>query len=252
MNTTQKWMEQTVGQLVTERPGRARIFESLGIDYCCGGRRRLDTACESSGVSADTVMSQLEAEYAGGVGAEPDPSRLSMTALCDQIERTHHTFLRNELPHLQRRMEKVAEKHGPRDPRLLELQTILRSFTAEIGSHMMKEEEILFPLIRSLEAGTQPAADRAACCSVGVSGPIRVMEAEHEHAGEALARMRVLTDNFTPSPSACQTHQALLSGLADLERDMHRHVHKENNILFPRAVGRREVTESRSEMEPDR
>ena len=235
MSTTHNWMEQSVGQLVTDRPGRARIFESLGIDYCCGGRRRLDTACESSGVSADTVISELEVELAGGAGAEPDPSRLSMTALCDQIERTHHTFLRNELPHLHQRMEKVAAKHGTRDPRLLELQSVLASFTAEIASHMTKEEGILFPLIRALEAGDQPAAAPLTGCAMGVNGPIQVMEAEHEQAGAALARMRFLTDDFTPPGAACLTHQALLAGLADLEQDMHRHVHKENNILFPRA-----------------
>ncbi|TPW17685.1 MAG: iron-sulfur cluster repair di-iron protein [bacterium] len=234
MNTTLPWMEQSVGQLVTERPGRARVFESMGIDYCCGGRRRLDTACESSGVPLAAVLAELEAELAGG-SAEPDPSHLSMTALCDQIERTHHEFLRRELPHLHQRMEKVAGKHGPADPRLLELQSVLAAFTAEIASHMMKEEGILFPMIRALESGEPSSADVPAGCARGVGGPIHVMEAEHESAGQALARMRFLTDDFTPPPAACLTYRALLAGLAELETDMHRHVHKENNILFPRA-----------------
>jgi len=249
MNTTRNWMEQTVGQLVTDRPTRAGIFESLGIDYCCGGRRRLDEACQSAGASIDAVISRLEVDLAGGAGSEPDPARLSMTDLCDQIERTHHQYLRDELPHLHQRMEKVAAKHGPGDPRLLELQSVLDGFMAEIASHMMKEERILFPMIRALESGDQPGAGQFGGCASGVSGPIGVMEAEHESAGNALARMRMLTDGFTPPPSACLTYQALLAGLADLERDMHRHVHKENNILFPRAEAWRGAVELAPEIE---
>ncbi len=237
MSTTHNWMEQTVGQLVTDRPARAGIFESMGIDYCCGGRRPLADACKSSGVSADTIIVALETDLAGGAVGEPDPARLSMTALCNQIEQTHHTYLRTELPHLQQRAAKVAAKHGPGDQRLVELQSVLTGFTAEIGSHMTKEEGILFPMIRALESGDPAGAGPVGGCAMSVSGPIHVMEAEHESAGAALARMRVLTDNFTPPPAACLTYQALLSGLADLERDMHRHVHKENNILFPRAEG---------------
>ena len=230
MKTSMNFKEQSLGQLVTERPGRAGIFESFRLDYCCGGRRRLDEACAQQGIDVDAVARMLEAESLGGPDAETDLATMPLAALCDHNVRTHHDWLRRELPNLAMRAAKVAEKHGPRDPRLVALRQELEAFTTELDHHMWKEEQILFPAIRAIEQG-----EAAAGCGHGVDGPIRVMMAEHDNAGESLGRMRALTENFEPPASACLTHRALLDGLAALERDMHRHVHAENNVLFPRA-----------------
>ena len=144
----------------------------------------------------------------------------------------HHAYLRDELPRLVEQADRVAMKHGDRDPRLPGVATTLRGLAGEMFLHMMKEEEILFPMVRELESGNREAAGH--CGSIG--NPIRQMEHEHDGAGSAVARLRELTDGFQPDANACNTHRALLAGLARLETDLHEHVHKENNVLFPRAL----------------
>ena len=228
-------MQVTVGQLVVERPSRAKVFESLGIDFCCGGRKPLEQACNEVGLNTDLVQRVLAAfdEQAEQPDAEANWSAASLTELAAHIEGTHHAYLKSELPQLAAWVAKVGARHGDRDPRLAKLASIFAQFFAELTAHMQKEEQVLFPLVRELEAGhANPAASH--CGSV--ENPIRVMVAEHDDAGEALAQMAALTDNFHAGPDACNTFRAMMDGLSRLRRDMHRHVHKENNILFPRAI----------------
>lgn len=225
---------QTVGELVVERPQRSRVFEKYGIDYCCGGKRSLEEACQRKGVDLNQVITQLDAaDSAADVSkAGIDPGKMTLTELADHIENTHHAYLRTELPRLTQLVEKVARAHGERDPRLVQVQEVFGPFRDEMMMHMHKEDQILFPLIRALESGE--ASGPSHCGSV--ANPIHQMEAEHDDAGHALEMMRSLTDGFTPPEIACNTHRAMLDGLAFLERDMHTHVHKENSILFPRAI----------------
>ena len=223
----------TLGELVVAQPALARVFEKLGLDYCCGGKQSLAAACARRGLDVATVIAMLDGTVSAlGAGApEVDPAALSLTALADHIEQTHHTYVKTELPRLAEMSERVARKHGWRDARLLEVHETVLALAAEMLSHMQKEEGILFPLVRQIETG---AGDASHCGSL--ANPIRVMEAEHESAGHATARLRELTDGFTPGAEDCNTHRALLAGLADFEADLHRHVHKENNVLFPRAL----------------
>lgn len=235
MSTLAPTLQTTVGDMVTQRPARSRVFEKLGIDYCCGGKKPLAEACAAKGLDAQTVLSMLLATETAA-DAHPQEqawSELSLTELADHIERTHHAYLRQELPRLGAMVRKVAAVHGERYPWMLEVDGIFAGFVAELDSHMLKEEQILFPMIRGMEGGTpQQAGD----CGPGIENPIRVMEHEHDDAGRALQRMRDLTNGFTPPPDACNTFRAMLDGLAELEIDMHRHVHKENSILFPKAL----------------
>jgi regulator of cell morphogenesis and NO signaling len=239
-------LETPVGQLVIERPARAAVFERLGIDYCCGGKSRLVDACAGRGLDPDAVLRALTApdgivtprSEADGAGVEWAPedgtdwSAASMSALVDHIVEAHHAYLREALPSLSQRMAKVVHAHGERRPELATFQQVFETFRAELEAHMLKEERVLFPLCRALETARE--LPEFHCGSV--RNPILVMTLEHEDAGEALRAMRELTDQFTPPPNACNTYRALLDGLAELERDLHRHVHEENNILFPRAA----------------
>jgi len=156
---------------------------------------------------------------------------MGLGELADHIVSTHHAYLKQELPRLAEMADRVATKHGWRDDRLPELAGTVLDLAAEMMDHMRKEETILFPLVRQIEAGVTAGFH---CGSV--ANPIRQMEAEHESAGNLTARLRLLTDGFTPAADACNTHRALLAGLAEFEADLHRHVHKENNILFPRTL----------------
>lgn len=234
--TTTLTPEKTVGQLVAERPSRSRVFEKLGIDYCCGGKLPLADACSRKGLDAATVLAMLEATEgnAGDAPEGPSPLDMSLTELCDHIERKHHDYLREELPRLEFMTHKVAKVHGENWPWLIELAQVFDALNAELTTHMMKEEQVLFPAIRDLEAGRVPQSS----CGSHLEGPISMMEHEHDNAGQALARMNELSGGYQPPEDACNTFRAMLDSLAELEQDMHRHVHKENSILFPKALER--------------
>jgi regulator of cell morphogenesis and NO signaling len=227
--------ETTIGELVAARPLLARLFETLGIDYCCGGKQTLAAACARRGLDVPTTITLLDSAGAALAAApvEVDAAGMGLAELADHIEATHHAYLKAELPRLVEMAGRVAAKHAWRDGRLAEVATALNTLAAEMLDHMRKEEIILFPLVRQIEAG---AADGFPCGSI--ANPIRQMEAEHESAGRLTARLRLLTDGYTPGPDACNTHRALLGGLEEFEADLHRHVHKENNVLFPRTLAR--------------
>ncbi|MBX7254924.1 MAG: iron-sulfur cluster repair di-iron protein [Candidatus Hydrogenedentes bacterium] len=225
--------ETTVGQIVAQQPNRSRVFEALGLDYCCGGKKTLADACAKKGLDVNTVLERLSAVEPYGTAAE-SASHLDMPLpeLADLIEATHHAYLNRELPRLKQLLDKVAKVHGEKDARLGQLRDIFAELQAELESHLMKEERVLFPAIRRL-CGIDA---ECACSPATIAAPIRVMEAEHDSAGEALEAIRTLTDGFTPPDWACNTYRATLDGLHELELDMHQHIHKENNILFPRAL----------------
>lgn len=222
-----------VGSLVTERPARSRVFERLGIDYCCGGKVALAQACAARGLLVSDVVEQLHtSDQAGSRSNETDWTAASMTQLIDHIVETHHAWLKEELPRLTGLIEKVVGRHGGRDARLSQVKAVFQALREELEMHLMKEERVLFPAVREMERHNAPP-------SLGcgfLSGPVSVMEAEHEGAGAALVQLRNLTDQYAPPESACNTYRAMLDGLQALETDLHIHIHKENNILFPRAL----------------
>lgn len=230
MSTTT--IEKTVGELVAERPGRSRVFEAYGIDYCCGGKRPLPEACAKKGVDIAKIVREIAYADADIQDDAIDCGTMPLDELADHIVDTHHAYLEKELPRLVAMSAKVAKVHGDSDLRLVELAQVVSELAAELQSHMMKEENVLFPIVRQLaDTDTLPQMH----CG-NLSNPIRVMEAEHDTAGNALERAHELTDNYTPPKWACNTYRALLERLHDLELDMHQHIHKENNILFPKAL----------------
>lgn len=223
----------TVGALVRERPARSRVFERLGIDYCCGGKVPLDEACAKRGLETEEVLRML-GEEEGSDGGFVDADAMGLAELADHIVRTHHAYLKEELPRLDAMTQKVCAVHGKGEPRLLEIREIFLALEAEMTQHMMKEEQVLFPMIRQLE---QSEALPSFHCG-SLANPIRMMEHEHDNAGFALEGFRSLSDGYTPPDWACNTFRALYDALAHLEADMHQHVHKENNVLFPKAIAR--------------
>ncbi len=226
-------LQTTVGQWVAQHPQLSRVFETLRIDYCCGGGLTLSEACERRRMDPEQVLAELhDALEARPEGNGTDWTRAPLSTLCDHIEQTHHAYLKSELPRLTAIVEKVAEVHGAAHPELPLVKSTFAELRAELEPHMFKEERILFPAIRQLEQ----AASAPAFPFGTVGNPIRMMECGHDHAGDALERLRLLTADYRVPEGACNTYRAMLDGLEYLERDMHQHVHKENNILFPRAI----------------
>jgi regulator of cell morphogenesis and NO signaling len=225
---------QKVADIVTKNSSLSRVFDELEIDYCCDGQRTLEQACRQQGLDARAVLAELDQCDQPRPDAvwSVDPATMSLTDLANHIEQTHHAYLRAELPRLAAETAEVASAYDRRDVRLAHVRATLSAMAHELWCHMLKEEMCLFPKIRQLEAsGESPAFH---CDSV--AGPVRQMELEHDEAGSALERLRELTDGFTPPEWACDRYRALLEALAYLERDLHWHIHKENNLLFPRAL----------------
>ncbi len=226
---------RTVGDLAAEAIHRTRVFEAFGIDYCCGGKATLAEACARAGCSPAEVVAALDAadRGAGDPGPEePDWRTASLSSLTTHIVDTHHAFMKRELPRVGNLLAKVRSAHEANHPELAELDQVYHALRAELEEHLEKEEQVLFPLIREMESTRR--AGTAHCGSVG--NPIRVMEHEHDSAGIALMRMRGLTGDYCVPLDGCTTYAALCDGLAAIERDLHEHIHKENNILHPRAV----------------
>jgi regulator of cell morphogenesis and NO signaling len=223
----------TIGEIVATRPALARLFEQLGIDYCCGGKQTLAAACAKLGLDLGTTRALLDSAARALQAGPPEVDAMAMglTELADHIERSHHAYLKEELPRLVEMAERVAQRHADKDARLAEVARVTVELAEEMMCHMQKEEVILFPLVRQIDAGKLPDAGLLA-------GPIAQMEDEHQTAGDATSRLRLLTDGFALATAVCNTHRALLDGLARFEADLHRHVHKENNVLFPRALQR--------------
>jgi regulator of cell morphogenesis and NO signaling len=224
----------TVADIATHDPGSIRIFQQHQIDFCCGGRIPLAEACERRGLDANLVLAELRAAQ-DRVDEQTDWRGAALPDLVSHIQRRFHETLRAEIPRLSQMLAKVVSRHGASHPEVRQVQVTFETLRGELLDHMAKEDAVLFPAIVAIDGG-DPAIDPAV--SHWVQAPIQVMEAEHEAAGEALARMRELTGGYAPPAGACPTYRGLYHGLAQFERDMHVHVHLENNILFPRAAQR--------------
>lgn len=225
-------LNSSVGTWVAAHPQTSRVFEALQIEYCCGGGKSLEQACWDRGLDPEQVVQQLEQAIVEEEQSTENWLGASLTGLCNHIEETHHAYLKQELPRLTDIIAKVVEAHGVNHPELATVQEVFASLRAELEPHMFKEEQVLFPAIRQLEQCTD---DRSFPFG-SVANPIRMMEQEHAAAGYALSRLHTLTRNYQVPEDACNTYRAMLAGLRQLERDMHGHVHKENSILFPRAI----------------
>ncbi|MCP4093078.1 MAG: iron-sulfur cluster repair di-iron protein [Planctomycetes bacterium] len=221
-----------IGDLVTAKPGRSRVFEKFGVDYCCRGNQTLEAACTADGKDLDAILAALaEFDASNESCHEPDCGAMSLIELVDHLEATHHQYLKEELEPLTELVEKVFRVHGRNFEWLGDLRRFYRDLVLELGPHLDKEEKVLFPMIRELERSA--AKPSFHCGSVG--NPIHVMEMEHDSAGHVLAAMRKLTSDYTPPEGACNSFRAMMERLEALEYDLHRHIHKENSILHPKA-----------------
>lgn len=223
----------TVAAVVLRHPGAIPVFEQLGLDYCCGGGLLLRDAVAAKQLDWEQVKAQIERAIDAAPG-EDVPSSWTDAPLSDLIAHIldrYHAKLREDLPMLTTMGEKVWAAHGERHLEIRDVATVFSDMRAELESHMMKEEHILFPFIEQLETGMghrHPMLGH-------IASPIGVMRHEHDSAGTALARMRTLTSGYDTPADGCTTFNTYYDGLARVERDLHEHIHLENNVLFPRA-----------------
>lgn len=221
----------SLGALVVERPARAQLFERLRLDYCCGGTQSLAEACTQRGLDPATVADLLAALDVGPLDrVEPledrDWRRATIAELCEHVVAVHHRALRRDLPRIAELAATVVRVHGRDHPELRDVERLFAGLRDDLERHLELEERVLFPAGRELEDGAAPRAR---------IGELLVRhEEDHAGAGDALAALRELTADHDPARALCGTHRRLLEGLGRLERDLHQHIHEENNILFPR------------------
>lgn len=227
---------QTIGQLVAEDYRTAQVFRSFNLDFCCGGNKTVKEACNDRGVDYQEVQQALKQLDKKQNGAQDNYNEWSLDFLIDYIINNHHKFSRNKLPEIGAYTKKVAGVHGERHP---ELKQIYHEFTmlhGEMINHLDKEEEILFPYVKELVEAEREGRKPEQPDFGQAADPIAMMEQEHDDAGEAMKKIRELSDDFTPPEDACTTYRLLFENLEAFEKDLHKHVHLENNILFPKAI----------------
>lgn len=226
---------QTLGVLVARDSRRVKVFDDFNLDFCCGGQETLRDACRRKELDLEEVLQRLnEIKDLQDPILGPNEAwhQLSLIELVDNIESTHHSYLKRELPILEKLSSKVAKVHGKRDSRLLELAFLFRNFKQELEQHTFKEEVVLFPYIRDLASSKEVPLSKFGT----VANPISCMETEHDSAASTLTRIRDLTGEFTAPENACDSWRSLYQGLKQLDGDLRVHIHKENNLLFPGAV----------------
>lgn len=228
--------DKTVREYAVETPSATRVFEKLKIDYCCGGGRSLGDACAAAGVGVEEVVRLLEqADTFKGDTPEGLQSG-TLVELIDHILDKHHAFTRDELERISALAEKVASKHGANHPELLRVRTLFGQLCDDLRPHMFKEEMVLFPYVRQMEQSVAAGRPMLYAPFGTVGNPVRVMMSEHDTAGDILRELRATTADYAAPADACVSYQTLYRALEELEKDLHQHIHLENNVLFPRAV----------------
>jgi regulator of cell morphogenesis and NO signaling len=229
-------LDMTIGEIVAADFRTAAVFQHHGVDFCCHGGRTLEQACREADLTVDEVLKEIEVVSAAPAPGQPQFNDWDLATLASYIVANHHAYVRKALPLMVAHSKKIADVHGASHRELARVAQLVDDVADEMTTHMMKEEHILFPYITQL-AQTAAAGQPAPVAPFGtVDNPIRMMEAEHESAGSAMLEIRELTSGYRAPEDACATYTVCLQELEAFERDLHAHVHLENNILFPKAL----------------
>jgi len=221
---------KTLAQIVSDNHKAAAVFEKYSLDFCCKGKRTLHAACEERDLPTETIAGELELVFNRNETGSVDFNKLTLARLADYIVSVHHAYTREALPQIFHYLQKVSFKHGDRHTELRQIFEKFSELKSEMEMHMQKEERVLFPRIKQLEN----APEQHSAASIQI--PITVMEDEHDHAGNLIKEIRDLSSDYNPPADACTTYRLSFAALHAFEEDLHRHVHLENNILFPRAI----------------
>ena len=229
--------DNTIRDIALQHPETIRVFERFGIDYCCGGRKSLGQACQELQLSAEQLLQKLRETSSAPATQETAKWQIEpLSALVRHIVDKHHGYCRQEIPRLKALAEKVRARHGENHPELKEMETAFSALAGELNTHMLKEEQVLFPQIVRVECAVGAGQAPPPAFFGSIANPITAMVDEHEAAGELLAQLRSLSSDYRTPEGACPSYMGLFQGLKDFEQDLHMHVHLENNVLFPRAV----------------
>lgn len=226
----------TIGEYVAKDFRTAAIFSKYGIDFCCKGNRTIEEACEKKNVDTDQLMDQINTVFATKNDSIIDFKIWPLDLLADYIEKTHHRYVEEKTQILLPFLDKLCKVHGANHPELFEINELFIGCAGELAQHMKKEELILFPFIKKMAKAALTEEPIAKPQFGTVKNPIAMMMEEHEAEGDRFVKIAALTNNYTPPADGCSTFRVTYAMLADFEQDLHKHIHLENNILFPSAM----------------
>jgi regulator of cell morphogenesis and NO signaling len=232
----EKVLEMKVKAIVADDFRTAAVFEKHGIDFCCNGGKVLSSACTEKQVDPELILQEIRQIEESSAPASFRPTEWHLDALADYIVTVHHSYVNRSLPLILTHLEKVVHAHGQNHPELAPIAEQFKAVAGELSRHMKKEELALFPYIKVLVAGERSGTTQDAPGFGTIQNPIRMMEQEHQSAGESFSFIRAASNGYALPVDACATYTVLYRELEAFERDLHQHIHLENNILFPRAI----------------
>ncbi len=236
MVTLQKKTDKQIGQFVAEDYRTAAVFYKYKIDFCCNGNRTVEEACVKKNIDSDVLIDELEAVLNTKTNQTIDYKSWPLDLLVDYIEKKHHRYVEETIPVLRQFLAKLCRVHGERHPELLKINDLFTASASELAAHMKKEELILFPfIIKMVKAKIDQSAIQAPHFGT-VENPIAMMMHEHDTEGERFREIAELTNDYNPPADACNTYRVTFAMLDEFEKDLHLHIHLENNILFPKAI----------------
>jgi regulator of cell morphogenesis and NO signaling len=228
--------ESKIGNIVAENFRTAKIFEDYGIDFCCGGKISISEACGEKGINPDELTAKLTGLNENQNITNDNYNAWEPDFLIDYIIKTHHSYVNRALPVIVGHAEKVALKHGANHAEVIKISELFSGIQAELEIHMQKEELMLFPYIKYL-LEAERNSDAVSIPPFGtIENPIKVMEKEHDSAGRVMDEINSLSNSYSIPEDTCTTYSVLYQELKDFENDLHKHIHLENNILFPKAI----------------
>lgn len=233
-NAMQDLANTKVSKIVAKNFKTAKVFSAYGIDFCCNGGIPLSEACEQKSIDLQQVVDQLQVAL-----AEPqsvDYLSMNMSDLADHIVTVHHGYVNQTMPILRAYLDKLSRVHGERHPELHQIRQLFEETVGNLTMHMKKEELILFPYIQTMNTAQHNGHELPKPHFGHINNPIHMMQEEHETEGARLREIAQLTNNYTCPSDGCQTYRVAFAVLDEFEKDLHTHIHLENNILFPRAL----------------
>ncbi len=233
--------EMTLSQIVTVNYKAAAVFEKYSLDFCCKGNRAFNEVCKEKGIDAEEILVQIKNIDEKSSDNNMRFNTWELDFLVDYIINNHHQYVRESIPVIAAHADKVVVAHSKNHPELIGISKIFTMVYKELKQHLVKEEEILFPYIKNLVRVNQNLISYEKPYFGKIENPIKMMEVEHETAGDGMYDIRMITDNFTIPDDACNTFALFYNELKEFEEDLHKHVHIENNILFPKSINLEET-----------
>ncbi|TYB77071.1 iron-sulfur cluster repair di-iron protein [Bizionia myxarmorum] len=236
METLHKNLSRPIGEFVADDFRTAAVFSNYGIDFCCKGHRTVEEVCDKNGVNPNELLDKLDAILNSKGTDAIDYKSWPLDLLAEYVEKKHHRYVEEKIPVLRQFLDKLCKVHGERHPELFKINELFTGCAGELSAHMKKEELILFPYIKKM-VKTSIAGEQLDKPHFGTVGnPIAMMMAEHENEGDRFRKIALLTNNYTPPADGCNTYKVTFAMLDEFEKDLHLHIHLENNILFPEAA----------------